>query len=33
MSIGSRVQCVCERFVVGEHMEWSTFEKMSEKLD
>jgi len=33
MLIGSRVQCICERFVVGEHMEWSTFEKMSEMFD
>ena len=31
MSIGSRVQCVRKRFVVGEHMEWLTFEKMSDE--
>ena len=33
VSIGSRVQSVSERFVVGQHVEWSAFEEMSEMFD
>ena len=33
MSFGLRVQSIGERFVVGKHMEWSTFEDVSEVFD
>ncbi len=33
MMVRTRVQCKCEGFMVGENLEWTSFQEMSEMLD